>query len=125
MIFHIAPESDWEAAIAAGSYAADSLASEGFIHFSNSDQVARVAAARFAGREDLLLLCVEPERLRAPLRYETGDPGSAELFPHLYGPLELDAVAAVRRYRAGAEGFPTPLPDGLLQLAPEEGPETT
>ena len=121
MIFHIAPESDWEAAITAGSYAADSLASDGFIHFSNADQVAKVAGARFSGREDLLLLCVEPERLRSPLRYEPGEPDSPELFPHLYGPLELDAVAAVRRYRAGDAGFPTPLSDGLLDLGPGTG----
>ncbi|HET9074457.1 MAG TPA: DUF952 domain-containing protein [Solirubrobacteraceae bacterium] len=121
MIFHIAPESDWEAAIAAGAYAADSLSTEGFIHFSNAEQVARVAGVRFSGRDDLLLLCVEPERLRAPLRYEPGAPDSQELFPHLYGPLELDAVAAVRRYRAGAEGFPTPMSDGLLDMGPGPG----
>ncbi len=114
MIFHLVPHADWEAAIAAGFYTADSLTHEGFIHFSNADQVARVATARFVGREDLLLLCVEPERLSSPLRYEVGDPGSEELFPHLYGRLELDAVAAVRPYRVGVNGFPTPSPNGRL-----------
>jgi uncharacterized protein (DUF952 family) len=46
--------------------------------------------------------------LRAPLRYEPGDPGSAELFPHLYGPLNADAVAAVLPFAEGPDGFALP-----------------
>ena len=114
MIFHIAAAADWEAAIRAGQYRAPSLEAEGFIHCSNHDQVAKVANVRFAGRGDLVLLCVEPERLRSPLRYEIGEPETGERFPHLYGPLEVDAVVAVRPFLEGADGFPAPAEDGRL-----------
>ena len=65
----------------------------------------RVANARFAGRLDLVLLCVAVGRLGAPLRYERGDPGSDELFPHLYGPLEADAVERALPLSEGPDGF--------------------
>ena len=68
----------------------------------------RVANARFAGRPDLVLLCVAVDRLGAPLRYERGDPGSDELFPHLYGPLEADAVERALPLSEGPDGFALP-----------------
>jgi uncharacterized protein (DUF952 family) len=67
--------------------------------------VVRVANARFAGRRDLVLLRVAVDRLRAPLRYEPGDPGSDELFPHLYGPLDIDAVVRVIPFVEDRAGF--------------------
>jgi uncharacterized protein (DUF952 family) len=84
VILHITTRAAWEAARAAGRYEAPSLAAEGFIHLSDPDQVVRVADARYSGVPDLVLLCVAPERLAAPLRYETSDAGE-ERFPHLYG----------------------------------------
>jgi uncharacterized protein (DUF952 family) len=70
--------------------------------------VARVANARFRGAPDLVLLCVAADRLGAPLRYEQGDPGSDELFPHLYGPLEVAAVVRVLPLVEGVDGFALP-----------------
>jgi uncharacterized protein (DUF952 family) len=70
--------------------------------------VVRVANARFAGAGDLVLLCVAVDRLAAPLRYERGDPGSDEVFPHLYGPLEVDAVVRVLPLEEGPGGFALP-----------------
>lgn len=71
-----------------------------------------MANARFAGAGDLVLLCVAVDRLAAPLRYEVGDPGSAELFPHLHGPLNAEAVVRVVPFEEGAEGFALPAVDG-------------
>ena len=71
-----------------------------------------MANARFAGARDLVLLCVAVDRLAAPLRYEAGDPGSAELFPHLYGPLNAAAVVRVVPFGEAAEGFALPAVDG-------------
>jgi uncharacterized protein (DUF952 family) len=70
--------------------------------------VVRVANARFAGVRDLVLLCVAADRLEAPLRYEPGDPGSDELFPHLYGPLNADAVLRALPFTEGPDGFVLP-----------------
>ncbi len=108
MIYHITSSAAWTAARTTGSYVADTLATEGFIHFSTRDQVLRVANSRFAGQTGLVLLAVDPARLSAELRYEESHPG--EHFPHLYGPLNLDAVVAVYPF--------APQPDGRFQLPP-------
>jgi uncharacterized protein (DUF952 family) len=102
-IFHIARESDWIAAARRGVYSGDTLGSEGFIHCSDWQQVVRVANRFFRGRADICLLRIDPEKLKAPLRYENLE-GGDELFPHIYGPLNVDAVAAVSAFRPSEEG---------------------
>jgi uncharacterized protein (DUF952 family) len=91
-----------------GSYAAAGYDADGFIHLSTREQVVRVAGERFAGARDLVLLCVAVERLTAPLRYERGDPGSDELFPHLYGRLNSGAVRRALPFAEGPDGFALP-----------------
>ena len=65
---------------------------DGFIHLSAGHQVAGTLAKHFSGQEDLLLLTVDAERLGPALKWEESRGG--DLFPHLYGPLRLDAVVA-------------------------------
>lgn len=101
MILHITSKQDWSAAQAEGEYTAPSLATEGFIHFSTDKQAVHVADAFYRGRTDLVLLAVEESRLKPELKWEapagppTDNISQADLFPHLYGPLNLDAVASV------------------------------
>jgi uncharacterized protein (DUF952 family) len=76
---------------------------EGFIHASTAGQVAGVANAFYADAEDLLVLIIDPERLTAPLRYDPV-PGAAEPFPHIYGPLNADAVIGTAELRRDADG---------------------
>ena len=90
-LFHICQADAWNHARLAGAYQADSLHSEGFIHLSSGAQWPRVRQERFSGVPDLVLLEVDPTKLRWQLIWE-GDP---ERFPHLYGPLNLDAVVSV------------------------------
>ena len=112
LIYHIARQADWQAAQTAGEYRAPSLESQGFIHCSTREQVVRVAEALFRGESGLLILAIDPLRLRAELRYEppispeTGqpEPGIDELFPHLYGALNLDAVIQVAAAAVGEDG---------------------
>lgn len=116
MIFHIATRDAWEKAQAAGSYEIESLQTEGFIHFSTPEQVLAVAEHRFRGRQDLILLAINPDKLQAELRYEDGKApaGHIEQFPHLYGPLNLDAVERSAVFFAGEDGsflMPTALLD--------------
>jgi uncharacterized protein (DUF952 family) len=95
LIYKILSVADWAAAQQAGRFegSADDRR-DGFIHFSDREQVVGTAAKYFAGQSRLVLLTVEPGRL-ADLRWEKSR-GDA-LFPHLYGPLELDAVGRVDR----------------------------
>lgn len=105
-IYHITTDDEWRKARATGVYAAESLATEGFIHLSTREQLLWVADRFYRGRGELVLLAVDPALLRAELRYEESEPG--QRFPHLYGPLNLDAVV-------DAHPFP-PDPDGTFQL---------
>jgi uncharacterized protein (DUF952 family) len=96
VIYHLALASDWQAALEAGEYRVSTLgrtlAEEGFIHASTSSQVRGVAEAVHAGvREPLILLTIDERRLTVPLQWDAV-PGSAEPFPHLYGPLDVGAV---------------------------------
>ncbi len=95
-IFHVASEAEWISACAEGSYATStrgrSLAEEGFIHASHEHQW-RDVVDRFYGdtTEPLLLLVIDTERLSAPVVTEAVA-DSSELFPHIYGPLNVEAV---------------------------------
>ena len=106
-IFHITTSSAWDEACATGAYEPPSLEQEGFIHFSSADQVAGVANRAFRGQRDLVLLCVTSERLAAVVRHEHAE-DAGEAFPHLYGPLNLDAVAEVIPFVEGSDGFELP-----------------
>jgi uncharacterized protein (DUF952 family) len=110
ILYHMTGRDGWAAAQAAGAYRGDTLDSEGFIHCSLAGQVERTAARFYRGRQGLVLLAIEAERLSAELRYEEGEPG--ELFPHIYGPLNLDAVVAVYDFPPEADGT-FRLPDGV------------
>lgn len=103
-LLHLVGASDW--ALDDDRYAPGSLADEGFVHLSAPHQVHRVADARFAGRDDLLLLVIDPDRLDVDVVWE--DPaGEGEAFPHAYGSVPRSAVVAVHAYPAGADGrFP-------------------
>ena len=113
MIFHITTAEAWAQARATGSYTADSLATEGFIHCSEADQYAWVANQRFRGRQDLVLLHVDEPRLAAPVRRENLE-GGERLFPHIYGALNLDAVVDVVPFRPSYARVPLGRPVALM-----------
>lgn len=105
-LLHITDRAAWERARTGEVYTAESLASQGFIHLSEPHQVAVPANRLYAGRTDLVLLVIDPDRLDAEVRYEPGVPSDPESmrFPHLYGPLPVAAVVDVVDYRPGPDG---------------------
>lgn len=119
-ILHITTRADWNAAQATDSYRPPSLAHEGFIHCSTQAQVIATANKYFRGRTDLLLLCIDESRVAAEIRYEPPqtignlpDPRAGERFPHVYGPLALDAVVRVVPLPCDRDGGFT-LPAGVI-----------
>ncbi|HEY0640486.1 MAG TPA: DUF952 domain-containing protein [Pseudonocardiaceae bacterium] len=109
-IYHIALRAEWSAAQPAGVYEMSTrgvtLAQEGFIHCSQLHQVRGVADSFYGdldGLDDLVLLTIDPELLSAPVRFEPPAPG-LEDFPHIYGPLPVDAVVDVRPIPRDADG---------------------
>ena len=107
IIFHIAAANDWKTAQSVGAYQTDSLESEGFIHCSKSDQLIGVADCHFRGQENLILLVIDAAVVDFEIRYENLD-GGDNLFPHIYGPLNLDAIIRICDFQ--------PQPDGSFSM---------
>ncbi|HKO41990.1 MAG TPA: DUF952 domain-containing protein [Pyrinomonadaceae bacterium] len=102
-IFHITKRDEWDRAKQAGTYKAPSLASEGFIHCSTSDQVIRTANRLFQGQTGLVLLEIDTDRVGAEIKYENCE-GGQENFPHIYGPLNPESVVRVMAFEPGEDG---------------------
>lgn len=102
-IYKIVPEELWQQARDVGVFlgAAVDLA-DGFLHFSTASQLRETAARHFAGQADLLLVAIDADRLGEALVFEPSRGG--DLFPHLYGPLNLDAVIWENPLPLGADG---------------------
>jgi len=120
VLLHLIEPDAWQAARAAG--AVEPPPDVGFVHLSTPEQVSLPANRLFAGRSDVLLLVLDPDRLGVQVRWEPGehgDPlmpdGSVMRFPHAYGPVPTSAVVAVVAYEPGADGTyaaPTDLRSG-------------
>jgi uncharacterized protein (DUF952 family) len=116
MILHITSKREWAEAQQRGEYVAPSLQTEGFIHCSTEKQVLHVANAFYAGRTDLVLLKLDEAQLKSELKWEppagTPAPGisDSDKFPHIFGPINLTAVASILN-------FP-PDPAGMFILPP-------
>ena len=103
---HLCGADDWRLAQTRGEHRPGSLGATGYVHLSTPEQVHLPANRLYAGRTDLVLLRIDPDRLAAPVRWEPGVPGDPEsmLFPHLYGPLPVAAVMSVTPYLPDADG---------------------
>jgi uncharacterized protein (DUF952 family) len=100
-IVHIISGPDWEEALATGEYRPASFAREGFIHYSRPEQVLWVVNQFYSKAEDLMLLWIDPAQMNAPLRWE---PVDDQVFPHGYGPLNLEAVVKISRLNPDEDG---------------------
>lgn len=105
-VVHLCPKPDWVHASSHGRLEPESLSTVGFIHLSDLRHVHIPANAVFAGRTDLVLLEIDPQRVPADIVWEDGDPPHPDgiAFPHLYGPLPVTAVIRVHDYQPGPDG---------------------
>jgi uncharacterized protein (DUF952 family) len=111
ILLHIATKEDWLAGQTSGVYRVVSLEKEGFIHCSTVGQLMGVANDYYAGRQGLLLLVIDDEKVPAEIRYEdcyeTG-----QQFPHIYGPLPANAIVEAIDFLPSEDGTFS-LPAGL------------
>jgi len=103
VLFHIATQVDAERGKRTGTYIPDAFGREGFIHCSYAEQVIQVANRLFAGRRDLVLLEIDPQKLSCPVVDENLE-GGMELFPHIYGHVPMAAVLAIHPFPCDARG---------------------
>ena len=89
LIYHIAESQSWELQSPGGAYRHLSLETEGFIHCSQADQVPGTLERFLPAADGLVLLEIDVEKLIPELRHENG-------YPHIFGPLNVDAVVAVK-----------------------------
>ena len=102
-IFHIATREAF-AKDQAAFYSPELFQDEGFIHCSTADQIIRVADTRFRGQSGLLLLCLDTNKVKAEIRYENLE-GGQELFPHIYGQINTEAIVQVAEFEPGVDGY--------------------
>jgi uncharacterized protein (DUF952 family) len=119
-ILHITSLQAWKEGIIAGLYTAPSLESEGFIHCSTYSQVLPVAEKYYKGQTGLVLLVIDPRRLDPDLKWEPPAEGApppgvrpGEAFPHIYGPINLEAIVQAMDFVPGPNGQFT-LPASLI-----------
>ena len=95
MIYHLTQKKNWEEALTRGFYDAASLYSEGFIHCSEKEQVHASLDRYFKDQSQILVLSIEPSKLQSKLQYDFSTSVNQE-FPHVYGPINIDAVVDVQ-----------------------------
>lgn len=102
IIQHITKREQWEKAMLEGVYRGDTLDSQGFIHCSTPQQTVKVANALFLAQKGLVLLCIAANKVQSEIRYESA--GSEERYPHIYGPLNVNAVVKVADFEPAKKG---------------------
>jgi uncharacterized protein (DUF952 family) len=118
MIYHIVPAAEFRAQIEGAAYRPVNLADDGFVHCALTASVLSVANDYYSGLSGpLLLLEIDPERLASETRYESpaliAGAGASHLastseFPHVYGPIETEAITRVGVLVATSMGFQWP-----------------
>jgi uncharacterized protein (DUF952 family) len=107
-LYHIAEATTWEQANQDGIYRQSTVGrtvdEEGFIHCAYARQVEAVANIFYRGRSGLVLLVIDPTRVVPDIREEDGGEGR-QRFPHIFGPLNLDAVVDARPLASGPDGL--------------------
>ncbi len=93
-IYHVTTAKAWEDAQAKQSYVPSTFEKVGFIHCSIERQVEGVLERFYQGQTGLVKLKIEKAKVQRPVLFELAEDLN-ELFPHIYGPLNLDSVVSV------------------------------
>ena len=94
VIYHLTTVEEWEDAQDKGNYEPNSFKTVGFIHCASEAQVEKVLERHFKGQENLVKLVIDPANLTQKLQYDYNEELKEE-FPHIYGPLNIQAVTQV------------------------------
>jgi uncharacterized protein (DUF952 family) len=94
IIYHIVTTTDWDLQKSNATYTAASLAMEGFIHCSTREQLDATIQRYYAQEKAVIVLHIDTTKLLPELKYELA-PSVNQLFPHLFGELNREAVVEV------------------------------
>jgi uncharacterized protein (DUF952 family)/RimJ/RimL family protein N-acetyltransferase len=107
-ILHLCNQREWESALNIGEYRAASLEREGFIHCSRPEQILDVANRYYQKAVDTVLLQIDLQQVQPPIRWDLAE---GDDFPHIYGALNLSAVAKVLPFTCDTDGKFRQFPD--------------
>ena len=96
--FHLVTKKDWEKNQKNDEYRAESLKTQGFIHCCREDQI-KYVAEKVLKVKDLLLISIDSEKVKAEIKEDFVPDKDLHSCPHIYGPLNLDAVIKVIDFR--------------------------
>jgi uncharacterized protein (DUF952 family) len=108
-IYILIAVADYDAAVSSGFYRPATMDADKFIHASPPEELTRVANKYYVDKKDVRLLHIDPLLVKAEIRWE---PATGGLYPHIYGPLNLDAVVRVTRIFTDS--------DGKIRIDPKE-----
>lgn len=91
LLFHLTTKENWDKYKQSGNYEPESLDIDGFIHCSTGSQVEDTANRFFAEQDEILLLIIDASMIREDVKYEK-DEETGEKFPHIYGPISVNAI---------------------------------
>ena len=103
--YKILAASEWAAVPPGGAWGGSDVdRADGFIHLSTGDQLYETAAKHYAGQGGLMILTLDADHppLEALIRWEPSRGGA--LFPHIYGPLPIQAVIRDDAFAVGDDG---------------------
>ncbi len=105
-IYHLAPAARWESWPSGTPYLPAEYQADGFIHCTAGDELMlNVANTFYRGAEGgFVLLVIAVDRLTSPLVWEQSSDGLAPLFPHIYGPIDVEALVEIRAVRRAEDG---------------------
>jgi len=112
----------WQKAQESGEYTNSTIHSSleevGFIHCTSPHQTMEIIP-RFSGEKDVMLLFVDVDKVKPPVKFEPTASGRPGLFPHIYGPLNVDTVyKTVNVQKDNSGNFIAP--EELIQLTKEK-----
>jgi uncharacterized protein (DUF952 family) len=107
VVYHMTTRADWEGTPPDENFVAATLANEGFIHCTaERERVLQVANRFYRGAPgEWVILTVAVAQLTAPLRWEAADD---HIFPHVYGPIDRNAVVEVTPFPRRGDEFLLP-----------------
>ena len=100
ILYHIVLKEEWERQLSEPFYSAESLETEGFIHCSYSEQLDGVLQRYYSGAERVLILTIDSDRLTSKMVEEPSTGG--EVYPHIYGPIDREAIVSVGERQLGS-----------------------
>lgn len=102
MIFHVVRVPDWLKFENETFYEAESLVDVGFLHCAALKDLIDVANCYYRGAADMLLLCIDTDKVNAEIKWETSEYGVS--YPHIHGRLNKDAIVEVMEFPSGPDG---------------------